>query len=70
MAYGMFKYSTNRRYLTLFRSEKRRGALDTYLTLHVIEENLEGLLDLLDGGTQSPTGGDLFSYLYTHLPGT
>lgn len=71
---GYSKYPTNRRYLTLFRSEKRRGALDTvprYLTLlHVLQENLEGPLDLLDGGTQSPTGGGLLSYLYTHLPGT
>lgn len=65
----MFKYPTNRRYLTLSRSEKRRGALDTSGTLHVIQENPKGLLDLLDGATQSPTGGDLFSYLYTHLPG-
>lgn len=71
MGYGIFKYPTNRRYLTLSRSEKRRGVSDTYITCPPrLQENLEGLLDLLDGGTQSPTGGDLFSYLYTRLPGT
>lgn len=65
---GYSKYPTNRRYLALFRSEKRRGVLDPvprYLTLlHVLQENLEGPLDLLDGGTQSPTGGTSFLFVY------
>lgn len=44
------------------RREEERYLLDTYRagTLHVLQENPKGLLDLLDGGTQSPTGGDFF----------
>lgn len=65
-------YSNTRQTVgTLLSSVPRREEERQIPTLHVIQENLKGLLDSLDGGTQSPTGGgDLFSYLYTHLPGT
>lgn len=65
-------YSNTRQTVgTLLSSVPRREEERYIPTLHVIQENLEGLLDLLDRGTQSPTGGGgLLSYLYTYLPGT
>lgn len=54
-------YSNTRQTVgTLLSSVPRREEERQIPTLHVIQENLEGLLDLLDGGTQSPTGGDFF----------
>lgn len=63
------EYSNTRQTVgTLLSSVPRREEERQIPTLHVIQENLEGLLDLLDGGTQSPTGGRGTSFLFVYPP--
>lgn len=63
MGYGMTKkYPTNRRYLTLFRSEKRRGALDTYTCPPREPGRTFGFTRW--GNSISDRGGPLFLFVY------